>query len=63
MSREIDSLVKELRKQGWTCTKTKRSHWRLASPTGGLTFCPSTPSDHRSIANTRADVRRLGAAV
>jgi hypothetical protein len=37
---------------------TRSGHYRLRHPAGGLLYAPSTPSDPRSIANLRADLRR-----
>ena len=41
--------------------RTRRHHkLTFAGPNGTFTLvCPGTPSDHRSILNWRADVRRI----
>lgn len=59
--RDIDQVIAAIRAQGWMATLTNGGHWRLASPTGELVFCPSTPSDVRAIRNIRARLRRAGA--
>ncbi len=57
-SREIDRIVRSLVAAGWTFRRGGK-HGRLKSPQGtsALTV-PITPSDHRSPANFRSQVRR-----
>ena len=61
MKRDMSKLIKSLRLQGWVCALTRSGHWRCQAPDGSLYFASQTPSDHRAIRNTRADLRRLGA--
>jgi hypothetical protein len=58
MKREVIELLREAEEHGWRVRLTKRGHWRLQHPTGGLVFAPSTPSDWRSVKNTAAHLRR-----
>lgn len=53
-------LVKAAKKAGWILRPKKR-HLLLESPDGAtLVGFPGTPSDHRSLLNTRAELRRAG---
>lgn len=61
MKREVVKLMRVLVDQGWHCGLTKKGHWRCTSPSGALYFMSQTPSDHRSLKNARADLRRMGA--
>lgn len=60
---EIQKIISQLRAQGWIVTLGKRSgHWKCVAPGGtGIVFMPSTPSDTRSLKNTKGRLRRLGA--
>ncbi|CAB4203540.1 hypothetical protein UFOVP1382_153 [uncultured Caudovirales phage] len=60
--REVDALVKQIRRLGFTVDKTGAGHWRVASPSGPI-FMPSTPSDWRAVKNMRAALRRAGIAI
>lgn len=67
MSQKKDTMnmIRELRNQGWEVTQAKRSgHWQAKAPDGkGITYFPGTPGDGRSLANTKAILRRLGAVI
>jgi predicted RNA binding protein YcfA (HicA-like mRNA interferase family) len=57
---EMTQLVRSLARQGWLIEKTRGNHWRARHPDrAGIAFFPSTPSDHRSILNTQAQLRRM----
>lgn len=58
-------MIRELRAQGWTVTQAKRSgHWKALAPDGkGISHFPGTPGDGRSLANTKAQLRRMGAVL
>ena len=64
MSRDVRQLVAALREQGWRVELTKNGHYRAYPPAGAGSpvFLPGTPSDHRSLANTIALLRRRGFA-
>lgn len=47
--------------QGWRRKRTRGGHVRLMSGDGASSVTlPSTPSDHRSVANARSSLRRAG---
>lgn len=57
----MTELLRELVNQGFTCRTTKRGHFLVYDPTGRVvTTLPSTPSDHRSMKNAIAVLRRAG---
>lgn len=67
--RDYKALVKSAEAAGWTISVTGKSHPRLNPPKGAKrrdgtpanpVTIPSTPSDHRGLLNTRADLRRQG---
>ena len=58
-SRQMLEVRRALVRRGFLVTKTRGGHWRFEHPDMiGPVFAPSTPSDHRSIANFRAILRR-----
>jgi predicted RNA binding protein YcfA (HicA-like mRNA interferase family) len=60
-SPEIRELVRRAHKQGWSVERTRNGHLRFRPPTGkGQAIVGTTPSDHRTIRNIRAHLRRLG---
>jgi hypothetical protein len=63
MKRELEQLLNEARALGATVTKTRSGHYRVLVPGGGIVICPRTPSDWRSVLNTRADLRKAGLAL
>lgn len=59
-------VAKALEKPGWRYRRSNprgTGKPRLYPPMGRPFTLPNTPSDHRGLANTRAALRRLGAAV
>lgn len=60
-ARELRQLLSRLRANGWHIAISRRGHYQCYGPDGQLVFCPSTPSDHRSLANMRGKLRRAGA--
>lgn len=57
----VKKLIKLAEKQGWRVRVTKRGHVLFYPPKGTGSACASgTPSDHRTIKNTVADLKRLG---
>jgi len=61
-SKEIKDLVRELQRQGWTVEQRKSNHFKATPPNGkGCVFFPATPSDWRSIKNTKAKLKEFGA--
>ena len=63
MSRDVAPLVKAALAAGWHEVKG-RKHIVLRSPDGvSQVVLPRTPSDHRSLRNSRADLRRHGLVI
>lgn len=60
-SKEMVQLARRLERQGWAVSRTKRDHYRFVSPDGTIVYAPGTPSDHRSIHNVIAKLKRTGA--
>ena len=58
MLKWIRELSHEFGPQGATITPIGSGHYRLNLPNGRRVTLPGTPSDHRSIHNIRAKVRR-----
>lgn len=59
MCREARDLVRELvREGGWEMRRGKR-HLMVRLAGGGITTIPGSPSDWRSLKNTRADLDRI----
>lgn len=57
----LTELIRELQAQGFTTRTTKRGHILVYAPDGRMiSTLPSTPSDHRSMKNAIATLRRAG---
>lgn len=61
--RDMEQMVKKVKKQGWTVERRPCGHLWLVAPSGERVNAPSTPSDHRSLLNVRAILRRKGAVL
>lgn len=59
VSTDWDKLLRGAVEQGWLAERRSRHIW-LWAPSGGTVSLPTSPSDHRSIHNCVADMRRLG---
>lgn len=59
-SKELRVLFSKATEQGWKIEFTKKSHFKMFAPDGQLMFCPSTPSDFRSLRNVLAEMKRHG---
>ena len=60
-TKEIRKLVARLQDQGWRVDQLKSGHYRAYAPDGeGTVHIPGTPSDHRSLRNTVAQLKRHG---
>ena len=54
-NKEVDGLIGAARAQGFTATRTSKSHWVVRDPEGNfVTTVAGTPSDRRSLANAIA---------
>jgi len=62
METDFDKVLEKARDQGWRVDRTKKGHWRFLSPdrTQPPIYFSGTPSDHRSIRNLVAQLRRAG---
>lgn len=58
--RDVAKLADEF---GCSTQVTPGGHIKLKHPTGWFAFAPSTPGDHRSLANLKSDLRRKRAGV
>lgn len=61
MGSDFKKLKKAAEKQGWEVGKTRKGHWQFKPPNNGeivVTSC--SPSDHRSILNFTARLRKGG---
>lgn len=61
MSRkEIAEILAELDRQGFEVKRGGSGHWKVYDAAHLVATLPSTPSDHRSLRNTLAVLRRAG---
>jgi hypothetical protein len=58
MKHDLKQQLRQAEAHGWQVTHTRNGHWRLLYPGGGVVVTSSTPSDHRALANLRAQMRR-----
>lgn len=65
MTKELKVVVKLAEGQGWTVRRTHGGHIQFvpSDPTAPLVVSSSTPSDHRTMRNLKAQLRRSGLAV
>lgn len=65
-SPEIRDMLLAAHEQGFHVKVHRNGHFRVTAPTDGTdgtppsAVTPGTPSDSRSIANTRSELRRIG---
>jgi hypothetical protein len=57
-NKEVAQLIRELRRRGWEVTPTNGDHWK-ARLGEHCVFFASSPSDRRSLRNTRARIARV----
>jgi hypothetical protein len=62
MAKDFKDVRKEAERQGWRTEQTKSGHWRFIppDPTKPMVVTSSTPSDHRTLMNFIAELRRKG---
>jgi len=62
ISRDLTGIFKVILGQGWRIEQTAKNHFRCYSPDGKhIVTTGGTLSDHRAIANIKANLRRYGA--
>lgn len=59
----MKDIIRQLEKQGWSCSMTRSSHWRLQSPTGDIVHTGSTPGEGRAIQNLNGQLLKAGAVI
>jgi hypothetical protein len=60
-SDELRKLLDHARDQGWRIEGGGSKHWKCYSPDGKtIVVLPGSASDHRSLKNARAVLRRSG---
>lgn len=57
---DLNDLIKQAQKQGWSIDRTKNNHYKWLSPLGRFFFSSGTPSDHRALKNIQRDLRKYG---
>lgn len=61
-AKDMRQMIGRVRRQGFEVSRTGGNHLRVISPSGGAVTVPSSPSGgRRSLENTRACLRRIGA--
>lgn len=60
MTKDIRKLCKELRAQGFEVRTTRRGHLLVRRDGVVVAGIAGTPSDHRSVKNSIAQLRRAG---
>jgi hypothetical protein len=58
MRHDLEQMLRQARSCGWQVTQPRRGHWRRLHPGGGIVVASSSPSDHRALANLKAQLRR-----
>lgn len=60
LPRDVKSLIRLAKEQGWEYSRTSGGHHRLISPEGFVVTQSGTPSDANALWNFRADLKRGG---
>lgn len=58
-SASLRDFLRQAEAQGWVASHTRGGHVALRHSCGATVFLPKTPSDHRSLKNCAAQMRRL----
>lgn len=61
MSHEVRAFLADLEREGWVFERTSKGHYRGKHPRAPrkVLIVPGSPSDHRTMLNTKAVARRL----
>ncbi len=62
-SKCTEQLLDRVRDQGFVVKLARSGHYRVTGPDGTTVTVPKTPATRRSLRNTRAALRRIGATV
>lgn len=60
-SKDMNKMLKKLKKLGWTISVTGTTHIRVVSPAGQIAVVSNSCSDRRGLLNARSDLRKIGA--
>ena len=60
MSHDTSKLLRQAKKLGAVVTRCRSGHFLITTPNGARVIASATPSDRRSLLNTRAQLRRAG---
>lgn len=60
MHKDTKKLIKKIEEQGFTTSVTTKGHVRVFRDRRQVTTFSGTASDHRSIRNSLADLKRAG---
>lgn len=59
--KDMETVIRDARRQGWRVEHTRGGHWRLYSPDGaGIIHVSGTPGDARAVLKAVATMRRYG---
>lgn len=58
LRKEVQAVVRDAVADGWQASLTSSGHIKLAAPGRRPVFMSVTPSDTRSLKNTRSELRR-----
>ena len=61
MNKDVEALIRAVKRQGFTVRLTGANHYQCTAPDGQWTSVPQTPRGGKSIATVRAKLRRIGA--
>jgi predicted RNA binding protein YcfA (HicA-like mRNA interferase family) len=58
-TRDLEKIVREYRRRGWTVEQTKGQHWRFTPPGGGrFVITSGTPGNVSAINHIKSDLKR-----
>jgi hypothetical protein len=60
MKRDLQDLLHQAEALGCRVVMTRSGHYKVYVPGGGMVTTPRSPSDWRSLLNTRSDLRKAG---
>ena len=60
MRKNMKAILKAAESNGCTVVATRNGHYKIMVKGGGIVHTSGTPSDHRALRNTIAQIRRAG---